>query len=136
MTWDIFDAINKNRQSNIVAWIAKEKISKPLVARLNQKIDMLITAGPDLSPQLLAGPIKSKRNKRLVSHVYKLKIKGDRMLRPMLCRGPIDTSREFTLLLGAIEVGDVLDTDAEEAENIRLAIVANPNARKPHERYR
>lgn len=136
MSWDIFDAVDKNRESNVVVWIVKEKITKRDIGQLNQKIDMLKQNGPELPPKLLAGPIKSKRNKKLVSHIYKLIIHGDRMLRPMLCKGPIDVPKEFTLLLGAIEVGGLLDTDSEDAETIRLAIVADKNLRRAHERYR
>src|SRR5260370_26471367 len=135
MIWNIFDAVDKNSASNLVVWLAKEKIKKRDIGQLNQKIDMLEQHGPDLPPKLLAGPIKSKRNKRIVSHIYKLIIHGDRMLRPMLCKGPIDVPNEFTMLLGAIEVGGVLDTDSADAETIRLAIVADQTLRKNHERY-
>jgi hypothetical protein len=136
MAWDVFDAVDKNSVSNIVVWITKEKITKRDIGQLNQKIDMLEQNGPELPPKLLAGPIKSKRNKKLVSHIYKLIIHGDRMLRPMLCKGPIDVPTEFTMLLGAIEVGGVLDTDSADAETIRLSIVADQKLRRDHERYR
>lgn len=135
MAWVIFDAITESGLSNLVVWIAKEKITKRDLGQLNQKIDMLEQHGPDLPPKLLAGPIKSKRNKKLVSHVYKLIIHGDRMLRPMLCKGPIDPPAEFTMLLGAIEVGGVLDTDSADAEAVRQKIIADKNLRKEHERY-
>jgi hypothetical protein len=136
MTWSIFDAVDKNSASNLVVWISREKITKRDIGQLNQKIDMLERHGPELPPKLLAGPIKSKRNKKLVSHIYKLIIHGDRMLRPMLCKGPIDVPSEFTMLLGAIEVGRVLDTDSADAETIRLSIIGNHELRKNHERYR
>ena len=135
MTWAIFDAIDKGRVSNLVVWIAKENITKRDIGRLNQKIDMLEQHGTDLPPKLLAGPIKSKRNRKLVSHIYKLIIHGDRMLRPMLCKGPIDLPAEFTMLLGAIEVGGILDTDSADAEAVRQNIIADKNLRKEHERY-
>ena len=135
MSWKIFDAVGRNNVSNIVIWIAKERLTKRDIGQLNQKLDMLEQNGPDLPPGLLAGPIKSKRNKRLPSHIYKLRIFTDRMLRPMLCKGPLDVAKEFTMLLGAIETGNVLDTDAEDAEEVRGAIIANPELRKTHERY-
>ena len=97
---------------------------------------MLEQHGPDLPPKILAGPIKSEKDRKLVSHIYKLKVYTDRMLRPMLCKGPIDSENEFTMLLGAIEKGGVLDTDSKDAEQVRLAILANPKLRKDHERYR
>jgi hypothetical protein len=135
MAWKIFDAVDGFGRSNIVVWIANKRIEKREFGKLNQKIDMLITNGPDLPPKLLAGPIKSKNKPKLVSHTYKLIIHGDRMLRPLLCRGPINMNAEFTMLLGAIEVGGVLDTDSEDAEVIRTSIIGNSNLRKDHERY-
>jgi len=135
MVWVIYDSVGKNQVSKVVEWIAKEKITKRDIGQLNQKLDMLERNGPDLPPKLLAGPIKSKRNKKLVPHIRKLIIHGDRMLRPLLCRGPIDSSLEFTMLLGAIEVGGILDTDSQDAENVRLAIIADHKLRKQHERY-
>ena len=134
-SWRIFDAIDAATVSRIVVWIRKEKITKRDIGQLNQKIDMLEKNGPDLPPKLLAGPIKSKRNKKLVSHIYKLIIHGDRMLRPLLCKGPVNMDTEYTMLLGAIEVGGVLDTDSEDAEIIRSQIAADDRLRKPHERY-
>jgi hypothetical protein len=136
MAWRIFDAVNSAGTSNLVTWILKEKITKRDIGQLNQKIDMLSLHGPDLPPKLLAGPIKSKKKKKLVSHIYKLIIHGDRMLRPMLCKGPIDAEHEFTMLLGAIEVGNVLDTDSADAEDVRQLIILNQRQwRKDHERY-
>jgi hypothetical protein len=134
-SWRIFDAIDGAKKSLIAVWIDKEKIGKREIGQLNQKIDMLEINGPGLPPQLLAGPIKSKRKPKMVSHIYKLRLNGDRALRPMLCKGPIEMEREFTMLIGAIEVGGVLDKDAEEAEIIRSAIIADKDLRKPHERY-
>jgi hypothetical protein len=133
-SWKIFDAVEDGK-SRIALWIAKEKLGKREIGQLNQKIDMLERNGHNLPPNLLAGPIKSKRNKKLVSHIYKLRLNGDRALRPLLCKGPIEMDREYTMLLGAIEVNSVLDIDAEDAENVRATIVANPRLRKPHERY-
>jgi hypothetical protein len=57
------------------------------------------------------------------------------MLRPFLCKGPINMELEFTMLLGAIEVNWVLDTDSEDAQVIRDAVARNEKLRKPHERY-
>ena len=134
-SWKIFDAIEGNRESKIDIWIAKEKLGKREIGQLNQKMDMLEQNGPNLPPQLLAGQIKSKRNKKMVSHIYKLRLNGDRALRPLLCKGPISMESEFTLLMGAVEINSVLDTDSEDAEKIRSSIVADKNLRKPHERY-
>ncbi len=135
-SWKIFDALDSRETSLIASWLRKEKITKRDIGQLNQKIDMLEKAGPSLPPKLLAGPIKSKKNKRLVSHTYKLIIHGDRMLRPFLCKGPISPDSEYTILLGAIEVGGILDSDVEGAEEVRQDIINNPKLRKAHERYK
>jgi len=96
--------------------------------KLNQKLDMLTQYGPNLPPRLLAGPI--------FSHIYKLKVKGNVQLRPMLCKGPIDNEKEFTLLLGAIEVGDnLIPNDApQRALYNRAEIINNKERRCEHER--
>jgi hypothetical protein len=117
-------------------WIGKEKIGKREIGQLNQKIDMLERSGAELGPMLLAGPVKSRKKGKVVPHIYKLRLNGDRALRPLLCKGPIDMDREFTLLLGAIEINSVLDTDPEDAEAIRAGIVADEKLRKPHEIYK
>jgi len=99
--------------------------------RLNQKLDMLERYGIDgLPPKLVAGPLGGHR------HIYKLRIDGSVAMRPMLCKGPIDMNREFTLLLGATERDRVLDPmDApRRAEQRRTEIIANPTRRCNHER--
>ena len=135
-SWDVFDAVDGNGTSLLASWLRKERITKRDIGQLNQKIDLLGSAGPSLPPKLLAGPIKSKKNKKLVSHIYKLIIHGDRMLRPFLCKGPIHMDCEYTMLIGAIEVGNVLDTDAAEGEAVRKKIIADPKLRKTHERHK
>ena len=67
--------------------------------------------------------------------IYKMVIHGDVMLRPLLCRGPIDPEIEYTLLLGAIERGGKLPTGApQQAEDNRLTVVNDPSRRTSHER--
>lgn len=76
--------------------------------------------------KLLAGPIHA--------HIYKLVIHGDVMLRPMLCRGPIDNETEYTLLLGATERGAKLPPGSEEqAEQNRETIINDHDRRTRHE---
>lgn len=99
------------------------------------KMDMLALHGPDLPSGLLAGPIKSKRNRKMQSHIYKLIVHGNKMLRPMLCKGPLDMDGEFTLLLGAIEVNFKLDEDAEDAEFRRSVVIGDPSRRILNGRY-
>ncbi len=124
--WKLYDYQKRNNVNIIAKWThSLDKVSR---VKLNQKLDLLEKNGPDLSPGLLAGPI--------FDHVYKLKVKGNVQLRPRLCKGPIDNKTEFTLLLGAKEVGDEpipRDADVRAARN-RGEILRDPNRRCEHER--
>jgi hypothetical protein len=128
MPWDLFDFTNERGDSLIQEWIEREKLSRRDLGQLNQKLDMLVVAGPSLPPKLLAGPI--------YKHVYKLIVHGERMLRPFLCKGPFNTDTEYTLLLGAIEANGKLDHDPSEAENNRIVLLGHPARRRNHERYK
>jgi hypothetical protein len=113
----------------------EKAISERDRGQLVAKMDMLALYGHELPPGLLAGPIKSKRNRKLQSHTYKLVIHGDKMLRPFLCKGPIDMEGEYTMLLGAIEVNFQLDEDVEDAEYRRTEIIADERRRRLNGRY-
>jgi len=128
MPWDLYDFTSESGGSLLQEWIEQEKLSRRDVGQLNQKLDMLVVAGPSLPPKLLAGPIHK--------HIYKLIIHGERMLRPFLCKGPFNMDREFTLLLGAIEADWKLDHDPKEAEGNRLILLGNSARRRHHERYK
>lgn len=128
MAWKLWDFTTEQGESVIRQWVITEKISRRDLGQLNHKLDMLAVNGPALPPKLLAGPIHK--------HIYKLIIHGDRMLRPMLCKGPFDMEGEYTLLLGAIEADWELDHDPAEAEVIRKFLISNPKRRREHERYK
>jgi hypothetical protein len=82
-----------------------------------------------LGTKLLAGPIQKQR------HIYKLVIHSSVMLRPLLCRGPLQMALEYTLLMGAIERNWRLPAGAlQQAEANRLIILADPSRRVKHER--
>jgi hypothetical protein len=125
--WAIYDHVNRQGVNMIAEWTrGLQTVQRKL---LRSKLDMLAQAGPDLPTQLLAGTG--------VANIYKLRVKGNVQLRPMLCKGPVENDAEFTLLCGAIEVGDVLQPpDAtQRAVMIREAILADPNNRRcEHER--
>lgn len=130
----IYEFTDPRGSSVIGRWLEAEKVTRRDRGQLVAKLDMLAMVG-SLLPNL-AGPIQSKRNPKMQSHVYKLVVHGDVMLRPMLCKGPIDNEGEFTLLLGAIETGDVLDHDAEEAEHNMRIVIEDPSRRVRNGRYR
>lgn len=96
---------------------------------LNQKRRRLAQLEYDdaIGTKLLAGPI--------YRNIYKLVIHGDVMLRPMLCRGPIDNDQEYTFLAGATEKDWKLTTGAkEQADQRRTIVLTDPNRRVPYER--
>ena len=124
--WALYDYLDANGNNIIKEWA--EGLQKRHRIKLNQKPDMLEQYGPNLPPQLLAGPI--------AEHIYKLKVKGDVQLRPLLCKGPIDNEQEYTLLVGAKEIQSKLNPpDAvERAIEHRQAIVDDILRRCKHER--
>jgi hypothetical protein len=126
--WDFLSARGENV---VLRWVKDERLTTRDRAALNQKLDRLRQMDFDLAigTKLLAGPIEKQR------HIYKLVIHGDVMLRPLLCRGPIDPQTEYTLLLGAIERGGKLPRDAPpQADDNRLSVLDDPSRRTPHER--
>jgi hypothetical protein len=134
--WKIYEYVGTNGRSTIADWLVDKAISERDRGQLLAKMDMLAMHGSELPPGLLAGPIKSKRNRRLQSHTYKLIVHGEKMLRPMLCKGPFDMEHEYTMLLGAIEVNFNLDEDVEDAELRRAEILTNPSRRRLNGRYK
>ncbi len=131
----IYEFLSERGHSAIREWLDEKGITARDRGQLVLKMDLLALQGMDLPPKLLAGPIKSKKNPKMQSHIYKLIIHGDRMLRPMLCRGPVDMDGEFTMLLGAIETNFVLDEDAEEAESRRQIVISDSSRRRLNGRY-
>jgi len=126
--WKLFDYINSRGDNEIADWA--RALQKPQRIKLRQKLDMLIQAGSDLPPQLLAGTG--------VPHIYKLKVQGNLKLRPLLCKGTVDNENEFTLLIGAFEIQWGFDPPnaLEKAVERREELLLNPNRRCKNERIK
>jgi hypothetical protein len=123
----LYDYVDARGRNDFKAWT--EGLQKRDLAKLNQKLDML-RKEPRLPPGLLAGPLEGRP-------IYKLRINGQVAFRPMLCKGPIDNDKEFTLLLGAHEQNRVLvPEDAVARAAIRRGeVIADPERRRRlHER--
>ena len=84
----LWDFLTERGENVILEWAKDNRLTVRDRAALNQKFARLAQIDFDLAIQtkLLAGPI--------YKHVYKMVIHGDVMLRPMLCRGPINNERE------------------------------------------
>jgi hypothetical protein len=126
MPWTLYDFVNQRGQNTVADWC--RRLQKHDLLRLNQKLDLLEQSGHQLCPGLV-GPIHNSR------HLYKIKVNGSVAVRLFLCKGPIEMDTEYTLLLGAFEVGDKLpEGTLEAAEQYRLDIVRDQTRRCIHER--
>lgn len=128
--WKLYDYVLSNGTNDFEAW--SKTLEKRDRGKLSQKLRMLEIAGPDLPPQLLAGPIS------YYAHIYKMRINGDVALRPLLCKGPISNDEEFTLLKGAIEKDrQWVPFDAPTiASTRRLDVIADSARRCTHVRVK
>lgn len=127
MAYTLFDYVDAQGRNLIKEW--SQSLQKVQLAKLNERLDKLRDHGPGLFPQMMAGSG--------VAGIEKLKVKGKVQLRPLLCIGPVDTGSEYTLLMGAKEVGDEwLPKDARETALARKkAVKSDPeHRRKKHER--
>jgi hypothetical protein len=128
MSWNIYEFLVRPKVGVIEVWLRQARIQKKAKTLLNQKLDLLEMHGPNLPPELLAGPIDG--------HIYKLRIRVQRVqLRPLLCRGPLQNNSEFTLLCGATERDDELvpTNVVQQAEQHRQIILSDPQRRQLHE---
>jgi hypothetical protein len=124
--WKLYDYHSDREVNEIARWT--RGLAKRQRIGLKSKLDSLAQFGMDLLPQMLTGTG--------VPHIYKLRVRGNVELRPMLCRGPFNNDEEFTILLGAIEVNWELEprNAAELAARIREEIIRDPRRRVKHER--
>lgn len=127
--WRIYAFTSRRGVSVIQDWASEIKGDKDLLARLNQKLDLLEANGSDLPPGLLAGTT--------FRHVDKLRIFGRKQTwRIMVCKGPIANEFEFTLLYAAREKDrKLIPPDAyKQADDNRKRIIADLTRRREHER--
>lgn len=128
MTFELYDYLSEDGTNEFKAWT--EGLQKTQRAKLNEKLDKLAEYGDELYPQLLTDSSETG--------IQKLRIKaGNVQLRPLLCRGPIATHEEYTLLMGAKEVGSNWEPSGApaKAKQRKAAVVSSPETRrKTHER--
>ena len=127
MTFELYDYCSADGTNEFKVWT--ENLQSTPRGKLNQKLDALKQHGDDLFPNMLTGTN--------TPGILKLRVKGNVQLRPMLCRGPINNGTEYTLLLGAIEVGGKLKPAGADAiaNGLKTAVITAPDTRrKKHER--
>ena len=127
MNREIWEFLAGGSRRVMRAWIDKERISVRERAKLDVSLDRLRTLDFALvSKKLMAGPLRGTK-------VYKLRLRCEnRELRPMLCRGPVGSPLDYTLLEGAIEVGlGLRPPDAEQrADENRVILIERPQWRE------
>ena len=127
MPYILFDYIDANGVNVFRQWSLNLQPKER--SKLNAKLDMLRINGEVLFPHILTDTD--------VPGILKLRVKGQVQLRPLLCRGPIKVKTDFTLLMGAKEVGDEIKPKKafETADSYKQQVIADPkNRRVPHER--
>lgn len=124
----IYDYVGDEPEGAVRAWRDGQQTAQR--AQIDQKLGSLRTAGLELLPGLIAGPLSVKGKK--IHHIYKLQIGGKIRLRPLLCRGPADPNSEITLLVGAAERDFELTPPnvTTIAERRRKEIIDNEKLRK------
>jgi len=126
--WKVYCFVSERGHNVIREWLDEEKVGAGQRAKFQSKIDSLENGGPDLNPGLLS-------DTPVARDIYKMKIKGNKgqvQLRPMVCKGPFDMSKEFTLLHGAIEKDNkLIPEDAKSrAQSNRAILIVSPMRRR------
>jgi hypothetical protein len=127
MAFHLFDYKSVQGRNDFKEWTAA--LQKKELGKLNVRLDMLARLGDDLMPNILTGTTQAG--------LMKLRVPGRVQLRPLLCRGPINTAQEYTLLMGATEVGMSFEPPnaVRVASQRRTAVTSDPdNRRCKHER--
>lgn len=126
MPYQIYDFVNSAGLNEFREWTSGLQI--PQRAKLNEKIDKLMLYGDLLHPEMLSGTS--------VAGIKKLRCRGKVQLRPLLCNGPINIFLEYTMLMGAKEVGNkwVPKGAPSTANNKKTEVINDPiNRRIEHE---
>jgi hypothetical protein len=127
MKFLIHDFVSDKGVNEFNQWaMALEKVQR---AKLREKIDKLMMHGDSLHPEMLSDTT--------VPGIQKLRIRGPVQLRPLLCKGPIDINQEYTMLMGAKEIGDKWSPKnaPTTAKTKKDKVILDPvNRRKKHAR--
>lgn len=117
----LYDYVSPSGVNEIEKWMAS--LQSRQLAKLEEQLDKLESLGVSELPNF---PIPIERG------IYKLKVHGNVQLRPHLCRGPVDNDAEFTLLVGAREVGGRLDPRnvLDTAVARKLEVAGDPTHRR------
>lgn len=122
MTYNLYDYVSLSGRNEFKKWT--HSLQSGQRGKLAEKLDKLAQHGDDLYPQMLSGTP--------VPGIQKLRVHGNVQLRPLLCNGPIFNDKEYTLLMGAKEVGGIfVPTDAPNtAKNRKDQVIFDHDSRR------
>jgi hypothetical protein len=129
MPFKLYDYVDTRGKNKFKEWC--ESLTKVERIKLNERLDKLELHGPVMRPHVLAGTG--------IGGLEKLRVQGNTKLRPLLTEGPLNVGDEFTLLLGAREIGSkwVPATAKAEAEANKQAVInQGATRRKDHEKVK
>jgi hypothetical protein len=129
MPFKLYDYVDARGKNKFKEWC--ESLTKVERIKLNERLDKLELHGPVMRPHVLAGTG--------IGGLEKLRVQGNTKLRPLLTEGPLNVGDEFTLLLGAREIGSkwVPTTARADAEANKQAVINQGAARrKDHEKVK
>jgi hypothetical protein len=120
----VYDFVDSGGRNVISEWLLG--LDKALVARVESKLDVLLTAEDDLPPKMVTDTA--------LTQIKELRINSKEALRILLCKGPDPSAKneEITLLFGAAERDKkYVPKDAlARAEKNRQLILQDPNAHR------
>lgn len=125
MLFPLHDYVDASGTNLVAEWTrGLEKLPR---SKLNARLDWLSEHGEGLLPEIMTNTN--------VRGIRKLRVKGNVQLRPLLCRGPHGDA-EYTILMGAKEVGDEWDPKKapETADARKATVAADKNRKIEHER--
>lgn len=128
MRFLIFDYVSAAGINEFNRWATQLEVAQK--AKLKEKIDKLRQHGDDLHPHMLSGTD--------TPGILKLRVHGNVQLRPLLCKGPVFIQDEYTMLMGAIEVGGKwVPRDAPAVAKARRdEVLLTPKTRRTrHEKF-
>jgi hypothetical protein len=120
-TWKVYDYVDRRGENVIELWRAA--LPTRGRAKVDAKLRMLRQFGGQLPTTILADTENPQ--------IKKLRITGRVNYRVLLCRGPVDTGQEFTLLNPVAEKDNKLPLGAvEDAARRRAVVLADPATRR------
>jgi hypothetical protein len=121
MPFQLYEYLDHRGHGTATEWIAS--IDSESRGKLRARLKALELHGGALPTTILSDTDDSS--------VKKIRARGRKNPRLLLCRGPIQMQSEFTLLFGVFEKDDKMPAGAvKQASRLRDEVIANPQQRR------